>query len=219
MQAVQKGSPAAAAGIQGGSATVSMNGQRIQAGGDIITAIDGTAVHGMDDVVNAIATKKPGDKVTLDLAHGSSTRTVTVTLGNRPEHSTPRANPSFQLTLQVRPGVPPKRRDSGTFVVGCDSAPPIVAVMRVKFCGITRLEDAEEAARLGAWAIGLNHWEGGPRRVRPDAAVEIGSALRRRLEVVGVFVNAPIDEIVRAAQDESLTLIQLHGGRGSRFLS
>ena len=29
--------------------------------------------------------------------------------------------------------------------------------MRVKFCGITRLEDAREAVRLGAWAIGLNH--------------------------------------------------------------
>ncbi|MET0731382.1 MAG: N-(5'-phosphoribosyl)anthranilate isomerase, partial [Solirubrobacterales bacterium] len=30
--------------------------------------------------------------------------------------------------------------------------------MKVKFCGITRAEDAREAVRLGAWAIGLNHW-------------------------------------------------------------
>jgi len=86
VQAVQKGSPAAAAGVHGGSAAVSINGQQIQAGGDIITAVDGNAVHGMDDVVSAIAAKKPGDKVTLDLAHGQSTRTVTVTLGNRPAH-------------------------------------------------------------------------------------------------------------------------------------
>ncbi len=89
--------------------------------------------------------------------------------------------------------------------------------MRVKFCGITRPEDAEEAARLGAWAIGLNHWEGGPRRCPPDVATEIGAALRRRLEVVGVFVNAPIDEIVRAAENESLGLIQLHGAEGLDF--
>lgn len=89
--------------------------------------------------------------------------------------------------------------------------------MRVKFCGITRLEDAEEAARLGAWAIGLNHWEGGPRQVDPAIAAEIGAALRRRLEVVGVFVNSPIDEIVRAAEDESLTIIQLHGEEGLEF--
>jgi phosphoribosylanthranilate isomerase len=51
--------------------------------------------------------------------------------------------------------------------------------MRIKFCGITRLEDAEEAVRLGAWAIGLNHWAGSPRRCDPAAAVEISSAVRR----------------------------------------
>ncbi len=84
VQSVTKGSPAADAGIHGGSAAVSMNGQQIQAGGDIITAIDGHAVGGMDDVVNAVASKNPGDEVTLTLAHGQDTRTVTVTLGNRP---------------------------------------------------------------------------------------------------------------------------------------
>lgn len=89
--------------------------------------------------------------------------------------------------------------------------------MRVKFCGITRLEDALEAARLGAWAIGLNHWPGGPRYLEPDAAVEISAALKRQLEIVGVFVNPALDEVVRAAQDESLTMVQLHGDEGSAF--
>jgi S1-C subfamily serine protease len=84
VQSVVKGSPAADAGIHGGSATVSFAGQQIRAGGDIITAIDGNAVHGMDDVVNAVAAKKPGDKVEMTLAHGQDTRTVTVTLGDRP---------------------------------------------------------------------------------------------------------------------------------------
>ena len=51
--------------------------------------------------------------------------------------------------------------------------------MRVKFCGITNLDDALEAERLGAWAIGLNHWTGSPRYCEPDAAVEIAAALRR----------------------------------------
>jgi phosphoribosylanthranilate isomerase len=89
--------------------------------------------------------------------------------------------------------------------------------MRVKFCGITRGEDADEAARLGAWAIGLNHWEGSPRRCDPAVAAEIGAALRRRLEVAGVFVNASLGEIARAAEDESLTMIQLHGDEGPAF--
>jgi phosphoribosylanthranilate isomerase len=89
--------------------------------------------------------------------------------------------------------------------------------MRVKFCGITNLDDALEAERLGAWAIGLNHWPGSPRRCEPDAAVEISAALKRQLEVVGVFVNPTLDEVVAAAEDESLTMVQLHGGEGAAF--
>lgn len=89
--------------------------------------------------------------------------------------------------------------------------------MRVKFCGITRIEDAREAARLGAWAIGLIHHEASPRRVDPVVAAEIGAELRRRLEVVGVFVNSSLDEVVRAAEDESLTTLQLHGEEGPAF--
>jgi phosphoribosylanthranilate isomerase len=89
--------------------------------------------------------------------------------------------------------------------------------MRVKFCGMTRPEDAEEAARLGAWAIGLNHWAQSPRRCDPGVAVEIGAALRRRLEVVGVFVNASLGEVTSAAEDESLTMLQLHGDEGPAF--
>jgi phosphoribosylanthranilate isomerase len=89
--------------------------------------------------------------------------------------------------------------------------------MRVKFCGITRLDDAQEAARLGAWAIGLNHHPESPRLCEPDAAVEIGAGLRRRLEIVGVFVNSSLDEVVAAAEDEALSMIQLHGDEGPAF--
>jgi phosphoribosylanthranilate isomerase len=89
--------------------------------------------------------------------------------------------------------------------------------VRVKFCGITNLDDALEAERLGAWAIGLNHWPGSPRRCESEAAVEISAALKRRLEVVGVFVNPTLDELAAAAEDESLTMLQLHGGEGAAF--
>ena len=89
--------------------------------------------------------------------------------------------------------------------------------MRVKFCGITNLDDAQEAARLGAWAIGLNHWPGSPRYCEPDAAVGISAALKRRLEIVGVFVNPTLDELAAAAEDESLTMLQLHGDEGAAF--
>jgi phosphoribosylanthranilate isomerase len=89
--------------------------------------------------------------------------------------------------------------------------------VRIKFCGITRLEDAREAARLGAWAVGINHWAETPRRCDPEVAAAIGAELRRRLEVVGVFVDSPLDEIARAVEDESLTMVQLHGSEGPVF--
>ena len=89
--------------------------------------------------------------------------------------------------------------------------------VRVKFCGITNLDDGREAARLGAWAIGLNHHPESPRFCEPQVAAEIGAALKRRLEIVGVFVNPTLDELAAAAEDESLTMIQLHGDEGPAF--
>lgn len=94
---------------------------------------------------------------------------------------------------------------------------PKLGGMRIKLCGITRVEDAHEAARLGAWAIGLNHWSGSPRRCEPSVAAEIGATLRRRLEVVGVFVNASLEELAAAGENESLTMLQLHGDEGPAF--
>ncbi len=89
--------------------------------------------------------------------------------------------------------------------------------MRVKFCGITRIEDAREAVRLGAWAIGLNYWAQSPRRCDPQTAVAISAELRRQALIVGVFVNAPLDVVVAAAEDGQLGALQLHGDEGPAF--
>jgi len=88
--------------------------------------------------------------------------------------------------------------------------------MRVKICGITNLDDAAEAVRLGAWAIGLIHAES-PRRVDPAVAAQIASAFRRKCEVAGVFVNPELDEVARAVEDAGLTLVQLNGEEGPSF--
>lgn len=89
--------------------------------------------------------------------------------------------------------------------------------MRVKFCGITNLDDAAEAVRLGAWAIGLIHFDGSPRCVEAGTAAEIGAAYRRKCEVVGVFVNPTLDEVDRAVEDAGLTMVQLNGAEGASF--
>ena len=87
---------------------------------------------------------------------------------------------------------------------------------RVKICGITRLEDAVLAADLGAWAVGLVFHPTSPRRCTLAEAEAIGS-LRRRVEVAGVFVNAPLEEITRVSERVGLTLVQLHGEEGPAF--
>ncbi|HTX32171.1 MAG TPA: phosphoribosylanthranilate isomerase, partial [Solirubrobacteraceae bacterium] len=88
---------------------------------------------------------------------------------------------------------------------------------QVKFCGMTNVEDAERAAELGAWAVGLIFWPGSPRRCLPGEAAAIGAALRRRLEVVGVFVNSTLNEVARTAEDAGLTMLQFHGDEGPAF--
>ena len=87
VQSVVSGGPADKAGVKGGGATVSVGGQRVRAGGDVITAIDGEAVTGMADVIGVVNQKQPGDEVELTLADGEQERTVTVTLGDRPANA------------------------------------------------------------------------------------------------------------------------------------
>ena len=89
--------------------------------------------------------------------------------------------------------------------------------MRVKICGVTNLDDAAEAVRLGAWAIGLIHYDKSPRRCEQAEAVRIGAAFRRKCEIVGVFVNPELDEVSKAVEDTGLTMVQLNGEEGTSF--
>ena len=88
---------------------------------------------------------------------------------------------------------------------------------RVKVCGVTRLEDAQLAVELGAWAVGMVFVPESPRSCDPGTAELIGGELKRRAEAVGVFVNWPLDELEHMADRASLTVLQLHGDEGPRY--
>jgi len=88
---------------------------------------------------------------------------------------------------------------------------------RIKLCGITSLQDAELCADAGAWALGMIFWPGSARRCTVPAAEEIGALLRRRVELAGVFVNAPLDTVARTVERARLSLVQLHGDEGPAF--
>ena len=87
----------------------------------------------------------------------------------------------------------------------------------VKICGITRLEDAEQAASLDAWAIGFILWPQSKRAADPAVAAGIARTMRRRLALVGVFVNPTLDEVAHAVEGIGLTHVQLHGDEGPAF--
>lgn len=93
----------------------------------------------------------------------------------------------------------------------------IVEPTRVKICGITNRADAELAVELGAWALGMIFYAGSPRQCSPAEAQLIGAQLRRRVELCGVFVNAPLPEIVARSEESGLSLVQLHGEEGPSF--
>jgi phosphoribosylanthranilate isomerase len=88
---------------------------------------------------------------------------------------------------------------------------------RVKICGITRHEDAELAVSLGAWAIGFILWPQSKRAADPAVAAGIARAMRRQVELVGVFVNPTLDEVVQASEAIGFTYVQLHGDEGPAF--
>jgi phosphoribosylanthranilate isomerase len=96
----------------------------------------------------------------------------------------------------------------------CSTRPTIDHVTKIKFCGITTLEDAELAISADAWAIGLIFWPKSPRRCTPEGAAEIAAAAKRRVEVVGVFVNATLDHVGQVADAVGLTMLQFHGDEG-----
>jgi len=84
--------------------------------------------------------------------------------------------------------------------------------VRVKICGVTTEEDARQAASFGADAIGLNFYEGSPRRVESSVAQVILRQLPPFVAAVGVFVETPLSKIHEIVHGlGGIRIIQWHG--------
>ncbi|MEO5355773.1 MAG: phosphoribosylanthranilate isomerase [Nitrospirae bacterium YQR-1] len=83
--------------------------------------------------------------------------------------------------------------------------------LKIKICGITNLQDALLACKLGADALGFVFYEKSPRAVTIAMAREIIEQLPPFVLTVGVFVNEDMDKILRIYEQASLDVIQLHG--------
>lgn len=88
--------------------------------------------------------------------------------------------------------------------------------MKVKICGITRPEDAEVAIAAGADFVGLVFRQGTPRALDPAESGWIRDL--SGVEKVGVFLDAPLDEVLRIRELLQLDWIQLHGAEPDSYL-
>src|SRR5207244_6854365 len=88
---------------------------------------------------------------------------------------------------------------------------------RIKICGLTREEDAVEAARLGADFLGLIFVPSSPRFIEPERAAALTARVREAghtPKFVGVFHDASADYMREIAAVAGLDLFQLHGAEG-----
>jgi phosphoribosylanthranilate isomerase len=80
----------------------------------------------------------------------------------------------------------------------------------IKICGITRREDADAAAALGASFVGFVMWKNSPRYIPLERVRSIVTTLPSSVTAVGVFVNPTADD-VNAATDAGISVMQIHG--------
>jgi phosphoribosylanthranilate isomerase len=90
-------------------------------------------------------------------------------------------------------------------------------IPRVKICGITRPDDGRHAARAGADAIGLVFYPPSPRYVSPRQAADIVAALPPFVTTVGLFVDAPPEQIAALLEQVPLDMLQFHGDESPEY--
>lgn len=90
-------------------------------------------------------------------------------------------------------------------------------MVKVKFCGITRLEDALDSARLGVHAIGFVFVKKSPRYITPKKVCNIITQLPPLVLRVGVFMDENIDEIKKIISLSKIDIVQLHGQESPQF--
>jgi phosphoribosylanthranilate isomerase len=89
--------------------------------------------------------------------------------------------------------------------------------MFLKICGLTNEGDAAHAVAAGATALGVVFAPSSPRCVSADRARDIVEAVPVHVPVVGVFVNAPLEEIVAVVAHTGIRIVQLHGDEPERY--
>jgi len=90
-------------------------------------------------------------------------------------------------------------------------------IPKVKICGITNQEDAAAALQMGADLLGFNFYPQSPRYILPEKAEAIVNKLPAFIDIAGVFVNSPLEEVREITSQCQLDWVQLHGDENPEF--
>lgn len=91
------------------------------------------------------------------------------------------------------------------------------AMVRVKVCGITNVEDALAAVEAGAHALGFNFYRRSPRYIAPAQVRAIIERVPEKILCVGVFVNEARQMIEDVMAQSGVAAVQLHGDESPQF--
>lgn len=83
--------------------------------------------------------------------------------------------------------------------------------VKIKICGLSREEDMEYANQITPDYIGFVFWEPSRRYVTHERAAELRRLLKPEIPAVGVFVDAPPEEIGSLLEEGVIDMAQLHG--------
>jgi phosphoribosylanthranilate isomerase len=87
---------------------------------------------------------------------------------------------------------------------------------RIKFCGLVRPGDVDDAVAIGADAIGFVFYPKSPRALTPEAAATLRRRLPSFVSAVGLFVDAPQEAVESTAAQVGLDVLQLHGDESAQ---
>lgn len=95
-------------------------------------------------------------------------------------------------------------------------------MVKIKICGITSLDDARAAIEAGADLLGFNFYRTSPRFIEPETARQIIDSIKteyepQQIETVAIFVNEPIEDVLKAISVSGVDVVQLHGDESPAY--
>jgi phosphoribosylanthranilate isomerase len=91
--------------------------------------------------------------------------------------------------------------------------------VKIKICGLTRPEDVRAVNAAMPDYAGFIFYEKSRRFITPEQAARLRTALHGDIRTVGVFVDAPIGQIIGFLANEIITLVQLHGSEDNSYIN